>query len=121
MAKIDDKIRSTYMGKVKSFLEELGEEVLLVKSGTYSLPWVDGEEQGYLNITFSIPKGERGGNGYDGHEESQNFIREQEIKKEEKEKKEIAKQKKIARDKKVREKKKEEEEKKKKEEEKKEE
>ena len=57
------------------------EEVLQVKSGTYSIPWAEGEEEGYINITFSIPKGERGGDGYDGHSEAENYLIECEQKK----------------------------------------
>lgn len=71
--KITDVIRSLYMDSVKSMLENDGEEVLLVKSGTFSIPWVRDEEEGYINITFSIPKGSRDGDGYNGHEEAMNY------------------------------------------------
>lgn len=73
MSKVTDSVKVAFMEQVKEFLEANGEEVLLVKSGTFSIPFVSGEEEGYVNITFSIPKGERGGNGYDGHSEAENY------------------------------------------------
>ena len=104
MAKIDDKVRNHYMELVEKFLVANDEEVLQVKTNIFSIPWVDGEEEGYINITFSIPKGQRGGEGYDGHEEAENFKIEQKVKLEKKMEKEEAKKKKIERDKKRREK-----------------
>lgn len=98
-------VKANFMAQVKAFLEEKGEEVLQVKSGTFSIPWALGEDEGYLNLTFSIPKGARDGEGYDGHTEAQNFELEQKIKLEEKAKREAAKAKKIARDAALREKK----------------
>lgn len=79
MSKISDTIKVKYMDTLKEFLENQGDEVLLVKSGTYSIPWVDDEsgEEGYINITFSIPKGERGGDGYDAYDEAENYKFEQ--------------------------------------------
>lgn len=100
MAKVKNSelVKADFMALIKAFLEEKGEEVLLVKSGTFSIPWARGEDEGYMNLTFSIPKGARDGGGYDGHDEAQNFELEQKIKLEEKAKREVAKQKKIARD-----------------------
>ena len=107
MAKVKNSevVKANFMAQVKAFFEEKNEEVLLVKSGTFSIPWVLGEDEGYINLTFSIPKGARDGEGYSGHEEAQNFELEQKNKLEEKAKREIAKQKKIARDIALREKK----------------
>jgi hypothetical protein len=75
MSKATDIIKANFMAQVKDFMEQNGEEVLLVKSGTFSIPFVDEEtgEEGYINLTFSIPKGERGGDGYDGHAEAENY------------------------------------------------
>lgn len=108
MAKVKNSelVKANFMAQVKEFFEEKGEEVLLVKSGTFSIPWAHGEDEGYLNLTFSVPKGARDGEGYSGHEEAQNFELEQKTKSEEKAKREVAKQKKIARDVALREKKK---------------
>lgn len=70
---VKDEIKNEFMETVKTILEQRGDEVLLVKSGTYSIPWVLGEEEGYINITFSIPTGTRGGEGYDGYSEAENY------------------------------------------------
>lgn len=70
---IKDEIKSEFMEVVKAFLVERGEEVLLVKSGTFSIPWASDEDEGYINITFSIPTGTRGGEGYDGYSEAKNY------------------------------------------------
>ena len=108
MAKVKNSelVKANFMAQVKEFLEGKGEEVLLVKSGTFSIPWAYGEDEGYMNLTFSIPKGARDGEGYSGHDEAQNFELEQKNKSEEKAKREAAKAKKIARDAALREKKK---------------
>ena len=100
MAKVKNSevVKANFMAQVKAFFEEKNEEVLLVKSGTFSIPWVLGEDEGYINLTFSIPKGARDGEGYSGHDEAQNFELGQKNKLEEKAKREVAKQKKIARD-----------------------
>ena len=72
-AKINDVIRCKYMEMVKDVLINKDEEVLLVKSNTFSIPWVEGDEEGYINVTFSIPKGSRDGEGYDGYAEAENY------------------------------------------------
>ena len=104
--KVGETVKAHFMSAYREAMEAQGEEVLLVKSGTFSIPWALEGEEGYINVTFSIPKGARDGEGYDGHDEAQNFELEQKIKLEEKAKREDAKQKKIARDAALREKKK---------------
>lgn len=99
MAKIDETIKAKFMAVVRDVLESNGEEVLQVKSGTLSIPWAEGEEEGYCNITFSIPKGERGGEGYDGHTEAKNYLLDCEIKANKKIETERKKAEKIAKDK----------------------
>lgn len=101
--KNSELVKVDFMEKLKGFLEESGEEVLTVKSGAFSIPWAKGEDEGFLNITFSIPKGERGGAGYDGYEEARNFEFELETKAKAKAEAEVKKQKKIERDTKLRE------------------
>lgn len=96
--KIGETVKANFMANFKEFLEGNGEEVLLVKSGTYSIPWVLEGEEGYINVTFSVPTGARDGEGYDGHEEAQNFTLERANKDAEKAKRDEAKAKKIARD-----------------------
>ena len=92
MAKVKiGNLKANFMANFKEFLEGNGEEVLLVKSGTYSIPWVLEGEEGYINVTFSVPTGARDGEGYDGHEEAQNFTLERANKDAEKAKRDEAK------------------------------
>ena len=75
MAKKTDKIRNAFMAKVKALFESEGEEVLQVKSNTFSIPWTTDEgDEGYVNICFSIPTGARDDKeGYKGHDIAQNY------------------------------------------------
>ena len=91
-AEINEKIRHEFMQFVSEKLEEKGEQVLQVKSNAISIPWVFEGEEGYINLTFSIPKGERNGKSYDGFFEAENFEFEK-AKKEEKRKEREAKSK----------------------------
>ena len=61
-----DNVRSQFMLIVGNFLEERGEEVLLVGSNEYAIPVVraDGEED-FLVLTFKMPLGSRDGDPYD--------------------------------------------------------
>lgn len=84
-SKIETEIREEFMSAVRELFEGKGEDVLQVKSGTISIPWVRGDDEGYLNIAFSIPKGERDKENkcyipYDGYEEAQNYAQETEAK-----------------------------------------
>lgn len=96
--KVGETVKARFMSAYREAMEAQGEEVLLVKSGTLSIPWALDGEEGYINITFSIPKGARDGEGYSGHEEAENFALEQRTKAAKKAAAEIAKAKKIARD-----------------------
>lgn len=96
--KVGETVKARFMSVYREVMEAQGEEVLLVKSGTLSIPWALDGEEGYINITFSIPKGARDGEGYSGHEEAENFALEQRTKAAKKAAAEIAKAKKIARD-----------------------
>ena len=60
MAKKSEVVKMDFMQKVKNFLESEGETVLQIKSGTYSIPWALDGDEGYLNLTCSVPKGTRG-------------------------------------------------------------
>lgn len=73
MAKISDSVRVEFMNEVKALFESKDFDVLLVKSGTFSIPWVRDEDEGFINITFSVPTGQRGGDGYDGYSEAENY------------------------------------------------
>lgn len=106
-SKIETEIREEFMSAVRELFEGKGEDVLQVKSGTISIPWARGNEEGYLNIAFSIPKGERDKENkcyipYDGYEEAQNYAQETEAKRAKKAETAKKKAEKIARDEKNR-------------------
>lgn len=105
--KIETEIREEFMSAVRELFEGKGEDVLQVKSGTISIPWARGDDEGYLNIAFSIPKGERDKENkcyipYDGYEEAQNYAQETEVKRAKKAETAKKKAEKIARDEKNR-------------------
>lgn len=106
-SKIETEIREEFMSAVRELFEGKGEDVLQVKSGTISIPWARGNDEGYLNIAFSIPKGERDKENkcyipYDGYEEAQNYAQETEAKRAKKAETAKKKAEKIARDEKNR-------------------
>lgn len=104
MAKKSEVVKMDFMQKVKNFLESEGEAVLQIKSGTYSIPWALNGDEGYLNITFSVPKGTREGDLFDGYEEAENYRLESEAKAKAKAEREEKKQKKMEKDRLAREK-----------------
>jgi hypothetical protein len=106
-SKVETEIREEFMSAVRELFEGKGEDVLQVKSGTISIPWARGDDEGYLNIAFSIPKGERDKENkcyipYDGYEEAQNYAQETEVKRAKKAETAKKKAEKIARDEKNR-------------------
>ena len=106
-SKIETEIREEFMTAVRELFEGKGEDVLQVKSGTISIPWSRGDDEGYINIAFSIPKGERDKENkcyipYDGYEEAQNYAQETEAKHAKKAEAAKKKAEKIARDEKNR-------------------
>lgn len=106
-SKIETEIREEFMSAVRELFEGKGEDVLQVKSGTISIPWSRGEDEGYINIAFSVPKGERDKENkcyipYDGYEEAQNYAQETEAKRAKKTETAKKKAEKIARDEKNR-------------------
>ena len=106
-SKIETEIREEFMNTVREMFEGKGEDVLQVKSGTISIPWSRGDDEGYINIAFSIPKGERDKENkcyipYDGYEEAQNYAQETEAKRAKKAEAAKKKAEKIARDEKNR-------------------
>jgi hypothetical protein len=93
------------MTKIRESLEQDGNEILQTGSQEIALPIVsdDHEDEGWLVITFKIPKGSRDGDIYDGYSMAEDY----KLKQAEKaEKKRVAAEKKaakIAKDKKMRE------------------
>ena len=76
--KIGEATRADVMEIVKKALTEAGYDVLKVASGSFGVPAVEGEEETAIKIVFQIPKGERGGAGYDVYEDAQAYTFKQE-------------------------------------------
>ena len=104
MAKEFDAIRTQFMGAVRSMFEASNYDVLITGSQEFCIPVVnDDKEEGYIVITFKVPKGSRDGTPYDGDAEAQDYaFKCAERDRKAKERAE-AKAKKIERDKKMRE------------------
>ncbi|MBR4155421.1 MAG: hypothetical protein IKU01_01780 [Bacteroidales bacterium] len=99
-----DNVRSQFMLIVGNFLEERGEEVLLVGSNEYAVPVVrnDGEED-FLVLTFKMPTGSRDGDPYDGYAMAEDYALKLKAKAEKAKAAAEAKAKKQERDRKMRE------------------
>ena len=102
-----EAIRAQYMEKVKTFLTEQEDEVLVVGSNEFAIPVVrsDGEED-YIVLTFKMPTGSRDGDGYDGYAMAEDYAFKLEEKRKKAEAAAVAKEKKMAKDKARREQKK---------------
>jgi hypothetical protein len=91
---------------VSEFLTNQDEEVLQVASNKIALPCVDDEgNDEFITLTFTVPKGSRDGDVYDGYEMAEDFKMRSEGKAEKQKEAEAKKSAKIARDKALREKK----------------
>ena len=92
-------VRAEYLKRIKDYFTEAGEEVLLVKSGTYAIPVVDSNNtDGWVTITVTIPKGSRDGEPFDGYEVAEDFAFEQAEKEKKKAEEAAKREKKKAKD-----------------------
>lgn len=85
--KIGEKTRKEIMEVVGLALQKYGFDVLVTGSNAYAIPAVEDENETAVKIVFSIPKGERGGAGYDPYEDAQAYTFKQNEKKVKAEKK----------------------------------
>lgn len=85
--KIGEKTRKEIMEVVGLALQKYGFDVLVTGSNSYAIPNVEDENETAVKIVFSIPKGERGGAGYDPYEDAQTYTFRQNEKKVKAEKK----------------------------------
>ena len=85
--KIGEETRKKIMEVVGLALQEYGFDVLVTGSNAYAIPAVENENETAVKIVFSIPKGERGGTGYDPYEDAQAYTFKQNEKKVKAEKK----------------------------------
>ena len=92
-------VRAEYLKRIKDYFTEAGEEVLLIKSGTYAIPVVDSNNtDGWVTITVTIPKGSRDGEPFDGYEVAEDFALEQSEKEKKKAEEAAKREKKKAKD-----------------------
>lgn len=98
-----DEIRTKIMEYCKVAFEEMQYDVLRTGSQEICLPIVgEDSEEGYLVITFKIPKGSRDGEPYDGYAVAEDYKMKVKQKEADAKKRAEAKAKKIERDKKIR-------------------
>lgn len=76
------QLRKEIMGELFTQLSSHYDEILTVKSNTFSVPMVTDEgDEFYFNLTVSIPTGERGSTvDYDGHAAAEDYKMETELK-----------------------------------------
>lgn len=74
MANKFDVIRNKFMDNVQTMIENQDYEVLETGSNEICVPIVNAEgDEGYLVITFKIPKGSRDGEAYNGYDVARDF------------------------------------------------
>jgi len=104
MATKFDKVRAELMGNVEDLFKKLDYEVLRTGSQEFCIPIVgDDREDGFMVITFKIPKGSRNGDPYDGDAVAEDYKMRLKAKAEKAKASAEAKARKIERDKKARE------------------
>lgn len=94
--KIGEITKTQIMEVIKTALEAAGYDVLKVGSGAFGVPAVEGENETAVKIVVQVPKGERGGTGYDVFEDAQAYTFKCEEAEKKRKKKEEDKAKKLA-------------------------
>lgn len=104
-----EMLRNEYLAKVIESFEQIGEEVLRVKSNEIAIPVVGCEDnEDFIVITVKVPTGaNKGTEPYDGYSMAEEYEMKLKEKKRKEKEKEEKKKKKIERDKELRKKKKE--------------
>lgn len=73
----DEALKTDFLDRVVEFLSSEGggeEEVLRVKSNEIAVPVVDSDgNDRWMVLTFKVPTGERGGDGYDGYSMAEDY------------------------------------------------
>lgn len=98
-----DEIRNQFMGAIKAMFEASKYDVLRTGSQELCIPVVNDEkDEGYIVLTFKIPKGSRDGEPYDGYAVAEDYKMKVKQKEVDAKKRAEAKAKKIEQDKKLR-------------------
>lgn len=66
--KTNDTFRTNAMTAVRALFEQQDNEVLVIGSNKFAIPYLDDERnEKWLTITFTVPKGSRDGDEFDGY------------------------------------------------------
>lgn len=104
MANKFDEIRNEIMNKTYHYLNDCEYDTLQTASNEICVPIVNAEgDEGYLVVTFKIPKGSRDGEAYDGYAMAEEYKMKCEAKAQKVAEAERKKAEKIERDRKARE------------------
>lgn len=70
----NENVRQNFLESLCTLIEQNGEEAMQVATNAIAVPYVNelGTEI-YIKLTVSIPRGERGGAPYNGHEEHESY------------------------------------------------
>lgn len=102
--KLNDALRARYVDRVKSLLESVNDEVLVVGSNELAVPCVDAEgNETFVVVTLKVPTGTREGEPYDGYAAATDYAFKLQEKAKKAEAAKAEKAKKIERDRKARE------------------
>lgn len=66
--KTTDTFRTNAMTAVRSLFEQQDNEVLIIGSNKFAIPYLDEDRnEKWLTVTFTVPKGSRDGDEFDGY------------------------------------------------------
>ena len=101
---IENELRNRFFNALVKMYEDSGEDVQIIGKSVFALPVLDCEgNEAWVRIKVDIPKGQRGGDVFDGYSEAHSYEIEEAQKTEKRAKAAEEKARKIERDKKRRE------------------
>ena len=103
-SELEAELKNRFFGAITKALTEQGEEILQIDKATFCIPTLDADgAEAWVRVKVDVPRGQRGGDAFDGYAENENFLLETRVKAESKAKREEEKRAKIERDEKRRE------------------
>lgn len=102
-SELETELKNRFFGAITKALTEQGEEILQIDKAAFCIPTLDADgAEAWVRVKVDIPRGQRGGDAFDGYAENENFLLETRVKAESKAKREEEKRAKIERDEKRR-------------------
>lgn len=102
-SELEMELKNRFFNAITKALTEQGEEVLQIDKATFCIPTLDADgAEAWVRVKVDVPRGQRGGDAFDGYAENENFLLETRVKAESKAKREEEKRAKIERDEKRR-------------------